>query len=212
MLITYIVSLWRRDCTNKFLKSLRVRNALSKTNWSLFSRYETISIEYCATCVSLCVTTYALTWSSMLIVANVFHSCHCFIVIFISFWFWYVSTSLWRRFLVVSRVILTIYKYSLLRCLRFRCFESLCVLIFIEASNLHLASVSSRIFFECVLVVFNRCLTLLIELSWVMLDCLSIFCKFYFCTRFQSQQCTFRRNISSSSLVFLFRHNKSTLD
>ena len=211
MLATRVVSSWRRDRTSMFLRSLRIRNALLKTNWSVFSRCEAMLVEHYTTCVCLCVATCASTWSSMLIVANALHSCHCFIVILISFWLWCVSTSSRRRFLVVSRVILTICKHSLLRCLRSHCFESLCVLIFIEALDLHRASVLSRMFSKCVLVVFDRCLILLIELSWVMLDCLSIFCKFCLCTRSQSQQRTFRRDVSSSLLVSLFRHDKSAL-
>ena len=141
--------------------------------------------------------------------ANASHSCHCFIVIFISFWSWCVSTSSRRRSLVVSRVTLTICKHSLLRCLRSHCFEFLCVLIFIEALDLHRASVSSRMLFECVLVVFDRCLISLIELFWMISDCLSIFCKLCFCTR--SQQRTFRQDVSLSLSISSFRHDESTL-
>ena len=142
-------------------------------------------VEYYTTYICLYIATYISTWSLTLIVANVFHSCHYFIAIFIFFWFWCVSTSSRRRFLVVSRITLTIYKHSLLRCLRSRCFESLCVLIFIEALNLHRANVSSRMLFECVLIVFDRCLTSLIELFWVMFDCLSTLCKLCLYTRSQ---------------------------
>ena len=183
MLATRIVSSWRRDRTSMFLKSFRVRNALSKTNWSLFSRCQVVLIKHYATCVCLYVTICVSTWFSMLVIVNALHSYHCFIVILISFWFWYVSTSSKRQFLVVSRVTLTVCKYSLLRCLRSHCFESLCVLIFIEALDLRRASVSSRMLSECVLVVFDRCLTSLIELFWVMFDCLSTFCKLCLYTR-----------------------------
>ena len=135
-------------------------------------------------CLSLCSNMFS-TWSSMLIVVNASHSCHCFIVILISFWLWCVSTSSRRRSLVVSRVTLTICKHSLLRCLRSHCFESFCVLIFIEALNLRRASVSSRMLSECALIVFDRCLTSLIELFWVMSDCLSTFYRLCFYTRSQ---------------------------
>ena len=192
-----------------FLKSLRIRDALLKTNWSLFSRYESVLIKHYTTYVCLCVTACASTWFSMLIVANASHSCHCFIVILISFWFWCVSTSSRRRSLVVSRVTLTICKHSLLRCLRSHCFESFCVLIFIEVLNLHRASVSSRILFECVLIVFDRCLILLIELFWVMFDCLSTLCKLCLYTR--SQQRISRQDVSLSLSILSFRHDESTL-
>ena len=166
-------------------------------------------VEHYATCVCLCVAACALTWSSMLVVANASHSCHCFIVILISFWLWCVSTSSRRRSLVVSRVTLTVCRHSLLRCLRSHCFEFLCVLIFIEALNLHRASVSSRMLSEYVLVVFDRCLISLIELFWVMFDCLNIFYKFCFYTR--SQKRISRRDVSSSLSILLFRHDESTL-
>ena len=145
----------------------------------------------------------------MLIVADASHSCHCFIVIFISFWFWCVSTSSRRRSLVVSRVTLTICKHSLLRCLRSHCSESLCVLIFIEALDLRRASVSSRMLFEYVLIVFDRCLTSLIELFWVMFDCLSTLCRLCLYTR--SQQRISRQDVSLSLSILLFRHDESTL-
>ena len=209
MLTARVASSWRRDRTSMFLKSLRIRNVLSKTNWNLFSRCEVKLIEHYAICVCLCVATCASTWSSMLIVANAFHSCHCFIVIFIFFWLWCVSTSSRRRSFVVSRVTLTVCKHSLLRCLRSHCFESLCVLIFIEALDLHRANVSSRMFSECVLVVFDRCLTSLIELFWVMFDCLNTFCRLCFYTR--SQQRISRQDVSLSLSILSFRHDESTL-
>ena len=92
MLTTRVASSWRRDRTSMFLKSLRVRNALLKTNWSLFSWCEVVLIKHYATYVYFCATTCVSTWFSILIVVDVFHSCHCFIVILIFFWFWYVST------------------------------------------------------------------------------------------------------------------------
>ena len=184
MLITRVASLWRFDRISMFLRSSRVRNALSETNWSLFSRCEAMLVEHYTTCVCLCVATCVSTWFSMLIVANAFHSCHCFIVILIPFWFWCVSTSSWRRFLILFRMTLTIYKHFLSRGLHLRCSKSFCVLIFIEASNLRRVNVSSHMLFECVLVVFDRYLISLIELSKMMFDCLNIFCKLCFYIRF----------------------------
>ena len=93
MLATRVASSWRRDRTSMFLRSFRVRNAFSETNWSLFSRCEAVLIKHYAIYVCFCVTICVSTWFSMLIVANAFYSCHCFIVILISFWFWCVSTS-----------------------------------------------------------------------------------------------------------------------
>ena len=209
MLTARVASSWCRDRTNMFLRSLRVRNALLKIIWSLFSRCEAMLIEHYATYVCLCVAICASTWSSMLIVANASYSCHCFIVILISFWLWCVSTSSRRRFLVVSRVTLTIYKHSLSRYLHLRCSKSFCVLIFIETSNLRHVSVSSHMIFECVSIVFDRCLILLIELSWIMFDCLSILCKLCLYTR--SQQRISRQDVSLLLSILSFRHDESTL-
>ena len=209
MLTIRIASSWRRDRTNMFLRSFRIRNALLKTNWSLFSRCEAVLIEYYATCVCLRVATCVSTWSSMLIVANVLYLCYCFIVILIFFWFWCVLTSSKRRFLVVSRVTLTVYKYSLLRCLRSRYSEFFCVLIFIEVLNLRRANVSSRMLSKYVLILFDSCLISLIELFWVMFDCLSTLCRLCLYTR--SQQRISRQDVSLSLLVLSFRHDESTL-
>ena len=85
ILTTRVASSWRRDRTSMFLRSLRVRNALLEINRSLFSRCETMLVEYYTTYVCLYIATYASTWSSILIVVNATHSCHCFIVILIFF-------------------------------------------------------------------------------------------------------------------------------
>ena len=142
-------------------------------------------VKHYTTYICFCVIIYVSTWSLMLIIANISHSYHWFIATLSFFYFWYVSTLSWQRFLVVSQRIWSIYKRSLLWCLHFRYFEFFDILIFIEVSNLHRVSVLIRIFFEYILIVFDRCLISMIELSWVIFDCLNILCIFCLCTRSQ---------------------------
>ena len=105
-------------------------------------------------------------------------------------------------------IILTICKHFLLRCLRSR-FKFFWVLIFIEILNLYRVNVLFRMLFECVLIVFDRCLTLLIEMFWMMFDCLNTFCKLCLYIRFQQR--ISRQNVSLSLSILLNRHDESML-